>query len=332
MTPSACSHSSSFAQIIHLLLNFSTWVWAGDIQNYVNGQQESWYPTSFTRDIVPKPLHSHNDYWRKVPLFDAISVGCISVEADIWKFDGDDELYVGHELSSLTKNRTLNSLYIEPLISILARQNPTTEFVNGSYTYNGIFDTSPSQTLNLYLDLKTDPDHTYPAILRHLYPLARYLTYHDPSSSPNPTTHHGPITVTLTGNAPFDNILALDPSFPPGPYSDSTKRYVFFDASLVDIEAAGPNGKYNWTNSVMGTAQFSKAVGRIALGGMLSEKQREILKRQVAAAHERGIGARYWDTPAWPVRTRNRVWRELIELGVDLLNVDDLRGAGWGMW
>jgi hypothetical protein len=26
----------------------------------------SQYPTDLTRNIVPKPLHSHNDYWRDV--------------------------------------------------------------------------------------------------------------------------------------------------------------------------------------------------------------------------------------------------------------------------
>ncbi|KAF3929222.1 hypothetical protein AA313_de0204506 [Arthrobotrys entomopaga] len=27
------------------------------------------YPSSFTRGIEPKPIHSHNDYWQKVPLY-----------------------------------------------------------------------------------------------------------------------------------------------------------------------------------------------------------------------------------------------------------------------
>jgi len=31
----------------------------------VNGSGNH-YPTDITRNIVPKPLHSHNDYWRDV--------------------------------------------------------------------------------------------------------------------------------------------------------------------------------------------------------------------------------------------------------------------------
>jgi len=46
----------SLAQIVHLLVGFSAAVWAGDIQNYLTkfeGSDQQWYPTSFTRDIVP---------------------------------------------------------------------------------------------------------------------------------------------------------------------------------------------------------------------------------------------------------------------------------------
>jgi hypothetical protein len=52
------------------------------------------YPTDATRDVIPIPCHSHNDYWRRVPLFDAIHWGCTGVEADVWLFD--DELFVGY--------------------------------------------------------------------------------------------------------------------------------------------------------------------------------------------------------------------------------------------
>jgi hypothetical protein len=49
--------------------------------------------------------------------------------------------------------------------------------------------------------------------------------------------------------------------------------------------------------------------------------------RHVKKAHARGIGVRYWDTPMWPISVRNAVWGELVGLGVDLLNVDDLKAA-----
>ena len=34
--------------------------------------------------------------------------------------------------------------------------------------------------------------------------------------------------------------------------------------------------------------------------------------------------------PAWPLGLRDYVWEVLVKEGVDILNVDDLRGArGW---
>lgn len=83
------------------------------------GEDLGHYPTDTTRDIKPIPCHSHNDYWRRVPLFDAIHAGCVSVEADVWLFKGREDLYVGHDTASLTPDRTFASLYIDPLVQLL---------------------------------------------------------------------------------------------------------------------------------------------------------------------------------------------------------------------
>lgn len=65
------------------------------LQNILKNTEKSdkyTYPTDFTRDIVPKPFHSHNDYWRDVPFYEGISYGGISTEADVWLVNGT--LYV----------------------------------------------------------------------------------------------------------------------------------------------------------------------------------------------------------------------------------------------
>ncbi|MCS6919603.1 MAG: hypothetical protein NZM28_07520, partial [Fimbriimonadales bacterium] len=48
--------------------------------------------------ILPR-AHSHNDYWRKRPLQDALECGFCSVEADIFLVDG--KLLVGHDTHEL---------------------------------------------------------------------------------------------------------------------------------------------------------------------------------------------------------------------------------------
>ena len=53
----------------------------------------------------------------------------------------------------------------------------------------------------------------------------------------------------------------------------------------------------------------------------------ELLRAQVRVAKSKGIMTRYWDLPAWPISTRNGIWRQLRTEGVDLLNADDLVAA-----
>ena len=77
------------------------------------------YPSDATRYVTPIPCHSHNDYWRKVPLFSAISWGCTGVGADVWLHDGDEELYIGHMTAALTSERTFAKLNIELLVKLL---------------------------------------------------------------------------------------------------------------------------------------------------------------------------------------------------------------------
>ncbi|MCJ1431345.1 Altered inheritance of mitochondria protein 6 [Xylographa pallens] len=180
------------------------------------------WPTDFTRDIRPIACHSHNDYWRTVPLYSALSAGCISVEADVWLFD--EELFVGHSTSSLTRNRTLKALYIDPLMEILSKQNPVTEFhPNSNASLNGVFDTDPTQTLTLLIDFKTAGSATWPYVVKALEPLrsANYLTYHNGT-----ILTPGPITIVGTGNTPLSHVTSN---------STNPSHDIFFDAPLSEM-------------------------------------------------------------------------------------------------
>lgn len=70
--------------------------------------------------------------WRDVPLLTALSFGVASVEADVWLINGT--LYVGHEMAALTKDRTFDSLYVQPLLNIVKGQNPKNAFTQGQTT------------------------------------------------------------------------------------------------------------------------------------------------------------------------------------------------------
>lgn len=311
----------------------------------------SW-PTDFSREIPPVPCHSHNDYWRKVPLFSALKAGCISVEADVWLYD--DELYVGHTTTSLTQDRTLRNLYINPLLNILATQNPRTDFQpQSSGSQNGVFDTDPSQTLILLIDFKTAGHALWPVVSSQLEPLRSkgYLT-----SCNGTGVTEGPITVVATGNAPFDLVTA-----------NATHRDIFFDAPLdvmadpdpATLSSQDPNPNpeqdpnansrdlgqghtglppnlstaFHPTNSYYASVSFKKSITHSPIfWPRLTSAQIEKIRAQIRGAHARGLKVRYWATPGWPRGLKEYVWRVLVREGVDILNVDDLEGATKGDW
>lgn len=345
---------------------------------HIGAGLSSW-PTDFSRDILPLPCHSHNDYWRRVPLFSAIEVGCIGVEADIWLFD--EELYVGHSVASLTRNRTLDSLYIRPLLEILAKQNPrTTILPDNTSQPHGVFDTDPEQSLVLLIDFKTPGEALWPHVQSALQPLREkdYLTrFNGTQNIP------GPITVVGTGNTPFMLVSSEETN----PHHD-----VFFDApldemyegtnssglpttvgmdekppedivqeqvpskeslnmadttkvSLENVRKRGSDAKgqgksgnapgnanaYNNSNSYYASVSFADAIGELR-DGEFSDHQLDLLRGQIKGAHRRGLKARYWELPFWPIGLRNHVWDVLVKEGVDLLNVDDLKGATRRKW
>lgn len=308
----------------------------------VNTADHSHWPTDISRDIIPVGCHSHNDYWRRVPLYSALQAGCIGVEADVWLFD--DELYVGHTTSSLTERLTLKSMYIDPLVSILERQNPISKFhpVIASPPH-GVFDTDPSQSLILLIDFKTPGPETWHAVMQHLAPLRDrgYLTHFNGNE-----LVQGPITVVGTGNTPFNLV------------TNSTYRDIFFDApldKLVDEQDApqastqgfvphtdlgqGQSGMpdsitantFNSTNSFYASVSFKKAIGH-PWPFHFTQTQMARIRSQVRIAHKQGLKVRYWALPSWPRSLRNHIWRVLAQEGVDILNVDDLVGATKGDW
>ena len=67
----------------------------------------------FIHNAHPVPVHSHNDENRRIPLFEALGSGCVSVEADVHFEKGD--LLVGHSAHGLRKEASLRTLYLNPL-------------------------------------------------------------------------------------------------------------------------------------------------------------------------------------------------------------------------
>ncbi|KAJ7619120.1 hypothetical protein DFH06DRAFT_1235366 [Mycena polygramma] len=263
------------------------------------------YPTDFTQNIVPKSIHSHNDYWRDVPLLTALSFGVASVEADVWLVG--ETLYVGHEMAALTPARTFDSLYVQPLLSIIEGQNPKTQFTVNQTAINGVFDTSSVTPLQLLVDMKTPGESTLPFVLSALQPLRErgYLS----TCGSNGTCTLGPVLAVGTGNTPLTGIQAL------------STRDLFFDAPLDAL-----NATFDITISPIASTDYGASIGWSGIG-TINETQLATIQKLVADAHGLGLRARFWDTPGWPIQARNNVWQTLMDNGADWLNADDLEAA-----
>ncbi|KAK6004747.1 hypothetical protein QM012_008609 [Aureobasidium pullulans] len=315
-----------------LVLGQSDIALSHDIQNVLAVSNSSLYtyPTDLTQGIMPKQIHSHNDYWRAKPFWTALSNGVISVEADVWLYNGT--LYVrtpstraseapssistsahapqvGHEESALTHARTFDSLYIQPILSVLKKQNPNSPFVTAP-THNGVFDTSAGQTLYLWVDVKTNGNATWPYVVRALEPLRQggWLTKYNGSAITN-----GTVTVIGTGNTPLDQIQNV------------TNRDYFFDGPLATLDTTANKNITQYISPIASTS-FYQSFGW-PKDGKLNDTMLAKLRGQIATASSRGIGIRYWETPNWPIKDRNAIWRTLWNEGATLINADDLAGC-----
>lgn len=131
---------------------------------------------------------SHNDYWQHEPLFQALSMGYMYIEADIHLIRG--QLYVAHKRPwLLSKTGTLEDLYLRPLFDIFQQQ--------------GFFFADAKTPLTLMIDIKTDAEKTYQVLMEKIKPFQSMLTqYIDNEAIP------GAITLMITGQRPIHTMAA----------------------------------------------------------------------------------------------------------------------------
>ncbi|KAI1819336.1 hypothetical protein F4861DRAFT_527387 [Xylaria intraflava] len=253
--------------------------------NKGSGAPLSPWPLDSLNKVLPTSCHSHNDYDRDIPVFQALAAGCIGMEADVWLFDGD--VIIGHILPTI--GRTLRAQYVNPLKNIIDH--------NGGYVYKA----RPNQTLVLLVDFKTSDSGTLDAVVTALEPLrqAGYL-----SRLENGALVKKAVIVVASGNAPFDRISTGD---------GVPDRDIFYDANLGDLSGAN----YTSQNSYVASADFQAVVGNPS-DPTLTADETATIQDQVGQAHAKGLVVRYWNLPG------EYLWEPLAALGVDLLNADDM--------
>ncbi|KAJ7773802.1 hypothetical protein B0H16DRAFT_1510016 [Mycena metata] len=218
--------------------------------------------------LAVKPIHSHNDYTRAVPLWTALNLSIMSVEADVWW--QSNQLFVAHTSDEIDKTKTLNSLYLANILGI----------ING--TVSSITPISVSNPLQLLIDFKSDGPTTFQPVLDALQPLraAGHLTAYA-----NGKLTQGAVTVVGTGNTPLASVVASNP------------RDVFFDADIRQLYSTKPGIGLEWGPEISPLASVDYA----------SVSSTAQMQELVLNAHDFGIRSRFWDT-ASSVSTWDMFW------------------------
>ncbi|TYR79323.1 hypothetical protein FZC66_14520 [Priestia megaterium] len=232
--------------------------------------------------------HAHNDYWHNRPLFDALDQGFTSVEADIFLVDG--ELLVGHDREELSPERTLKSLYLDPLM----------ERVNSNH---GAVYPCYKQEFLLWIDIKTDGENAYRVLNEQLRQYQKMLTKSTPKK-----VKQGAVTVIISGDRPRTLM------------ENQRIRYAAYDGRLSDLGS-------DVSNKFMPVISDDWQENFTWMGeGEMPKEEREKLNKIVATAHANGQKVRFWANPDDPSPEREAVWNELLKAGVDLIGTGDLAG------
>lgn len=202
--------------------------------------------------------HAHNDYEHERPLLDAYELGFRSIEADIYLIEG--KLLVAHDREDVRKERTLQSLYLDPL------------FERFQTSRGQLF--AGDKPLVLLVDIKSEATATYKALHDALTPYREMLTRRD-----GDRTIEGAMTIVISGNRDFEAI------------ENTANRMVGIDGRTKDLQSdidhsLLPLISDNWNS------QFTWRGN-----GEMPENQRQKLHEYVRTAHDAGRMVRFWATP-----------------------------------
>jgi hypothetical protein len=148
----------------------------------------------------------------------------------------------------------------------------------------------------------------YHAVLRDLEPLRSrgWLTTYDSNG-----LHQGPITAVASGSVPAHLIVG------------ESRRDLFLDAPL------GSLAETTYDRFVAPMASTNFQLVEYGISWLFPERRRQRVCELIKVAHERGIAARFWGMPGF-LRHRRQGQRQVLDCGVDWLNVDNLaEGVNW---
>jgi alkaline phosphatase len=213
--------------------------------------------------------HSHNDYEQKTPFLLAYNANFGSIEADIWAVNG--ELFVAHDSLGITRERTLDALYLQPIVKLFRK--------NGGKAWG-----DHSSTFQLMIDLKTKVDPTLPLLVELL---KKYPDVFNSDGNKNA------ISIVITGNRPAPSDFNKFPT------------WILFDGNVTlkyDVRQLKRVALYSEN-----LENFSKWKGKMVMD--LEEEKK--LVQIIDSVHGLNKKIRFWNAPdtafAWRTLMRLKV-------------------------
>lgn len=266
--------------------------------------------------------HSHNDYHQDNPLSSALKYGLNSVEVDVFPRDGT--LLVAHTKFELDKSRTIDNMYLAPILNMLRHSTmaasdtlvmaeedsgPFPKAVQAHRQGLRLFDfgtqrdrSSPldheDDALTLLVDFKADAEKSVSLLHKALEPLRPYLSKIDK----NGKLRKGKLTVIVSGNRPRTESLASR--------DGSGDRFIFIDGRSHDIHSKTDSLLVPMVSVPWRKLQLARLVGR----------GDRYMRNMAQKAHEQGKRLRIWGAP-----NEVSVWTQMVRNNVDLLSIDDHR-------
>lgn len=236
--------------------------------------------------------HSHNDYYRDTPLLDALDAGMLSIEVDV--YHRDNELFVAHDPHEIRADRTLRTMYLDPL-------RKRFEALGGhqsEHPFGGRVRKS-GRPLILMVDLKSGGDLTWRVLERQLRDYADLVREVRTRADGESVVSDAPVVVVVSGNRPQRLIeaarvrrTAIDGRFPGDLESERPPHLM-------------PMISTSFSNLISDPQQLDQR----ALTA--------VLDRFAEAAGKDNRLARVWATP-----DHARAWRAFAAAGMQLINTD----------
>ena len=154
------------------------------------------------------------------------------------------------------------------------------------------------EPLFLMIDIKTEEKATYEILKKQLAEYQDYL-----SKTIDGNFEKGAIQIFLSGNRLVERVLS------------ENKRLMAVDGRPRDL-----NKNYSAEEMPVISQRFSKVVNWDGIGE-IPEMERLKIAWLVVMAHQEGKKLRFWKIP-----DNENAWQTLLNLGVDLINTDDLEG------